>query len=57
MCIYVVFQGIGVRLYQGFVGFEDIDGIDMVYRVVVDYVRILIMVIIDGGKLDNIGRG
>lgn len=29
----------------------------MVYRVVVDYVRILIMVIIDGGKFDNIGRG
>ena len=57
MCIYAASQGTGVRPYQGRVGPEDTDGIDMAYRVVADHVRTLTMAITDGGKPDNTGRG
>lgn len=50
-------QATGVRPYQGLVGAEDKDGIDMAYRVVADHVRTLTMAITDGGKPDNTGRG
>ena len=54
---YCVSQGTGVRRYQGLVGPEDRDGIDMAYRVVADHIRTLTMAITDGGKPDNTGRG
>lgn len=52
-----IHKGTGVRPYQGFVGPEDKDGIDMAYRVVADHIRTLTMAITDGGKPDNTGRG
>lgn len=52
-----IHKGTGVRPYQGLVGPEDTDGIDMAYRVVADHVRTLTMAITDGGKPDNTGRG
>lgn len=55
--IFNFFQATGVRPYQGFVGPEDKDGIDMAYRVVADHIRTLTMAITDGGKPDNTGRG
>ena len=47
----------GVRPYQGRVGKDDADGIDMAYRVVADHIRTLTIAITDGGKPDNTGRG
>ncbi|KAL9974137.1 hypothetical protein ACROYT_G011141 [Oculina patagonica] len=52
-----IHKATGVRPYQGLVGAEDKDGIDMAYRVVADHVRTLTMAITDGGKPDNTGRG
>ncbi|XP_067053793.1 alanine--tRNA ligase, cytoplasmic-like [Acropora muricata] len=52
-----IHKGTGVRRYQGLVGPEDRDGIDMAYRVVADHIRTLTMAITDGGKPDNTGRG
>ncbi|KAJ7374691.1 Alanine--tRNA ligase, cytoplasmic [Desmophyllum pertusum] len=52
-----IHKATGVRQYQGCVGAEDKDGIDMAYRVVADHVRTLTMAITDGGKPDNTGRG
>ncbi|KAK2548129.1 Alanine--tRNA ligase, partial [Acropora cervicornis] len=52
-----IHEGTGVRRYQGLVGPEDRDGIDMAYRVVADHIRTLTMAITDGGKPDNTGRG
>ncbi|XP_073233426.1 alanine--tRNA ligase, cytoplasmic-like [Porites lutea] len=52
-----IHKATGVRPYQGFVGPEDKDGIDMAYRVVADHIRTLTMAITDGGKPDNTGRG
>lgn len=47
----------GVRSYTGKVGVEDVDGVDMAYRVVADHIRTLTIAITDGGKPDSTGRG
>ena len=47
----------GVRPYSGKLGAEDVDGIDMAYRVVADHARTLTIALSDGGRPDNIGRG
>jgi len=52
-----IHKATGVRPYQGLVGPEDKDGIDMAYRVVADHIRTLTMAITDGGKPDSTGRG
>jgi alanyl-tRNA synthetase len=39
------------------VGIEDIDGIDMAYRVVADHIRTLTIALADGGVPDSTGRG
>ena len=38
-------------------GSEDVDRIDMAYRVLADHIRTLTIAISDGGKPDNTGRG
>ncbi|KAK3086415.1 hypothetical protein FSP39_018170 [Pinctada imbricata] len=43
--------------YQGRVGKEDVDGVDMAYRVLADHVRTLTIALSDGGRPDNVGRG
>lgn len=50
-------QGTGVRPYTGKVGKDDMDGIDMAYRVIADHIRTLTIAISDGGKPDSTGRG
>jgi alanyl-tRNA synthetase len=60
-----VFQGIFANIrrvtngpvYQGRVGTDDVDGVDMAYRVVADHVRTLTFAISDGGVPSNEGRG
>ncbi|PAV57350.1 hypothetical protein WR25_00301 [Diploscapter pachys] len=47
----------GIREYSGKVGAEDVDGIDMAYRVVGDHIRTLTIALSDGGRPDNVGRG
>jgi alanyl-tRNA synthetase len=47
----------GVRPYTGKFGDEDVDGIDMAYRVVADHVRTLTFALSDGGVPNNVGRG
>lgn len=47
----------GVRTYTGHVGKEDVDGIDMAYRVLADHARTLTIALSDGGRPDNVGRG
>ncbi|XP_030830999.1 alanine--tRNA ligase, cytoplasmic [Strongylocentrotus purpuratus] len=47
----------GVRPYTGNVGADDVDGIDMAYRVVADHIRTLTIALSDGGRPDNVGRG
>lgn len=48
----------GARPYSGKVGkAEDLDGIDMAYRVVADHIRTLTFAISDGGMPSNEGRG
>jgi alanyl-tRNA synthetase len=47
----------GVRPYSGKVGAEDVDGLDMAYRVVADHARTLTVALSDGGRPDNVGRG
>jgi len=51
------FKGTGTRAYTGKVGKDDVDKVDMAYRVVADHIRTLVMAISDGGRPDNIGRG
>lgn len=50
-------KGTGVRPYSGKVGADDIDGIDMAYRVLADHARTLTIALSDGGCPDNTGRG
>lgn len=47
----------GSRPYTGNVGADDVDGIDMAYRVVADHIRTLTIALSDGGVPDNVGRG
>lgn len=47
----------GARAYTGFVGAEDVDGLDTAYRVVADHLRTLTFAISDGGTPSNEGRG
>ncbi|CAG2101718.1 unnamed protein product [Medioppia subpectinata] len=60
-CFVPIFDAIqqltGVRPYSGKVGADDVDGIDMAYRVVADHARTLTIALSDGGRPDNIGRG
>lgn len=50
-------NGTGARPYSGKVGAEDVDGIDMAYRVLADHARTLTIALSDGGCPDNTGRG
>lgn len=47
----------GTRPYTGRVGADDVDGVDMAYRVVADHARTLTVAIADGGMPSNEGRG
>ncbi|GAB1869571.1 Alanine--tRNA ligase [Camponotus japonicus] len=47
----------GAPSYQGKVGAEDVDGIDMAYRVLADHARTITIALADGGMPDNTGRG
>ncbi|OAD58004.1 Alanine--tRNA ligase, cytoplasmic [Eufriesea mexicana] len=50
-------KGTGAPPYQGRVGIEDKDGIDMAYRVLADHARTITIALADGGIPDNTGRG
>lgn len=50
-------NGTGIRPYSGKVGSEDVDGVDMAYRVLADHARTLTIALSDGGCPDNTGRG
>ncbi|KAM3608899.1 uncharacterized protein V6R79_006517 [Siganus canaliculatus] len=50
-------KGTGARSYTGKVGAEDVDGIDMAYRVLADHARTITIALADGGRPDNTGRG
>jgi alanyl-tRNA synthetase len=52
-----IHKGTGTRPYSGNVGDEDVDKVDMAYRVVADHIRTLVIAISDGGRPDNVGRG
>lgn len=47
----------GCPKYQGRVGKDDVDGVDMAYRVLADHARTLTIALSDGGRPDNAGRG
>jgi len=47
----------GVRPYAGKVGPDDVDGVDMAYRVLADHIRTLTIAFSDGGKPESTGRG
>ncbi|EGI61219.1 PREDICTED: alanine--tRNA ligase, cytoplasmic isoform X1 [Acromyrmex echinatior] len=50
-------EGTGAPPYQGKVGADDVNGIDMAYRVLADHARTLTIALADGGVPDNTGRG
>lgn len=50
-------KGTGARPYSGKVGSEDVDGIDMAYRVLADHARTITIALADGGCPDSTGRG
>jgi len=52
-----IHKGSGTRPYSGKVGADDVDGIDMAYRVIADHIRTLSIALSDGGRPDNVGRG
>lgn len=47
----------GCRPYSGLLGKEDVDGVDMAYRVIGDHIRTLTIAITDGAVPDSDGRG
>lgn len=50
-------KGTKAPSYQGKVGKEDKNGIDMAYRVLADHARTITIALADGGVPDNTGRG
>lgn len=60
-CFTPIFDAIqkltNVRPYAGKLANEDVDGIDMAYRVVADHIRTLTVALADGGIPDKVGRG
>lgn len=50
-------KGTGARSYTGKVGAEDVDGVDMAYRVLADHARTITIALADGGMPDSTGRG
>ncbi|XP_006613091.1 alanine--tRNA ligase, cytoplasmic isoform X1 [Apis dorsata] len=50
-------KGTKAPSYQGKVGKEDKNGIDMAYRVLADHARTITIALADGGIPDNTGRG
>lgn len=50
-------EGTGAPEYAGRVGAEDVEGIDMAYRVLADHARTITIALADGGTPDNTGRG
>lgn len=46
----------GTRAYEGKVAEEDVDGIDMAYRVLADHARTITIALADGGCPDNTGE-
>ncbi|KAF0930945.1 hypothetical protein E2562_038264 [Oryza meyeriana var. granulata] len=48
--------GNGIQSYSGKVGHEDVDKVDMAYRVVADHIRTLSFAIADGSQPGNEGR-
>jgi len=56
--LFVAIQKVtGCRPYTGKIGKEDVDGVDMAYRVLADHARTLTIALSDGGRPDNTGRG
>lgn len=47
----------GAPPYRGRIGADDVDGIDMAYRVLADHARTITIALADGGVPDNTGRG
>lgn len=54
---FLTLQATGCPKYQGRVGSDDTDGVDMAYRVLADHARTLTVALSDGGRPDNTGRG
>ncbi|WVZ03047.1 hypothetical protein V8G54_023853 [Vigna mungo] len=52
----VIQKATGARPYSGKVGADDVDKIDMAYRVVADHIRTLSFAIADGSRPGNDGR-
>lgn len=50
-------SSVGCPPYEGKVGSDDVNGIDMAYRVLADHARTITIALADGGVPDNTGRG